>query len=288
MNTTDDKIQAWVNSSIHEGDSFYHKKHPGRKFTALGQDGAIMICTTVEPKPLDDRPTFKVLDPDIYKDAADWQGVNPFLPNNVRFSAFDLNNVLSILGFGRRTEGFNDENDKIDINHGKKGVEREIREVPRFNWDPYFVIDGKRVHYQRGFVWSIDQKQALISSIYRGLEIGRIIVHRKEYETQVKMYANGYTDYASFDIVDGKQRLRAIIGFCRNEFPDVHGNFYSDLSASAKRRFGNYQGLLYGEMSDKSTVEQICDAFLNNAVQGTPISQEHVDFMKSTREGLAK
>lgn len=280
-----DKAKKWIEQPIRETDVFYLTSHPGKTFLALGQQGSKMIFTTTDDgtgKALEDRLSISISSPSIYKQEKDFKGVNPFLPNNVRFTAFDLGNTLSMLGINRRKDDFSDETDKIGWRENPTDKNEIVVEVPRLNWNPYFIIDGEKIHYQRGFVWSLEQKQALIDSIYRGLECGRLIVHKKSYNEQVRLYRAGFTDCANFDIVDGKQRLSTIVAFCRGEFADAEGNYYSDLSDSAKRMFMNYRGLMYGEI-ENVTVQQIRDAFLNNAVQGTPVSMEHIEFMRSIK-----
>ena len=283
------KIQSWLKQDLRSGDTFYLHSKPGMKFYALGQQGQDMICTTNDDgngKALEDRFRIRVNHSDIYKKAEDWKGVNPFLPNNIEFVPFDLSNILSNLGINRRKEDFSEETDFIGIiNPGEK---KETRyEVPRLGINPYFIIEGEKVYYQRGYVWTLEQKQALVDSIYRGLEIGRIIVHHKSHGEQVDAYKKGFTDYATYDIVDGKQRLSTIISFCRGEFSDSQGNYFYELSDSAKRLFMNYRGMLWGKMENVTT-KQICDAFLNNAVSGTPISIEHVSFINDIKNSLIR
>ena len=284
------KIQSWINQDLREGDTFYLHSKPGMSFYALGQHGQDMICTTKDNgngKSLDDRFKIRVNHPDLYKKAEDWKGVNPFLPNSIEFTPFDLSNVFSMLGINRRKDDFSDETDFIGFRVNPEDKVETRYEVPRLGWNPYFVINGEKVPYQRGYVWSLEQKQALIDSVYRGLEIGRIIVHHKSHEEQVRAYKAGYTDSATFDIVDGKQRLSTLVSFCRGEFADSQGNYYSELSDSAKRMFMNYRGMLWGKM-ENVTPKQICEAFLNNAITGTPISSEHISFINEIRNTFSR
>jgi hypothetical protein len=288
-NSKQSKIQLWLNQDLREGDTFYLHSKPNQTFYALGQIGQEMIYRTENDgngKALEDRLWIPIDSPDVYKKEEDWKGVNPFVPNNIKFTNFDLSNIFSKLGINRRGNDFADEMDTIGLGRDSKTKKETLVEVPRLGWNPYFIINGERVYYQRGFVWTLEQKQALIDSVYRGLEIGRIIVHKKEYEEHVKTYNSGYTDYATFDIVDGKQRLSTLVSFCRGEFADSQGNYYSDLSEKAKLMFMDYRGMLYGEMSNV-TPKQICEAFLNNAVSGTPISIEHVSFLQEVRKSLS-
>lgn len=264
--TTNNKITTWVNSPISDGDTFYLKNKPG-KFSALGARGTLMIYSTA-PKN-DDRQTIEISDPNIYKKPEDWCGVNPFLAQTIRFNALAFEGICSIIGYNTRTKTWEDGGD-----------------MPYFNWNPFFIINGKRVHYQRGYVWSLQQKQALINTVYRNLECGRIILKINNLNLVQTMYKKGYTDFAARDIVDGKQRLSTLIEFVEDKFQDEHGNYFSELSNTAQRHFYRYSGMICGEMDEYSSNEQVCDAFLNNAVAGTPISQEHIDFMTKTKQEL--
>jgi len=266
------KIENWVNSPVKESDRF-RLNGSDEKYLALGQDGSEMICNT--DRRSDARVRIRISDKRVYKVPEDYVGPNPFLPQTIRFTAFGIESILSYIGFGRRSQVFKVEQDEnITYNYS--------------NFNPFFIIDGKREFYQRGNVWTIDQKMALITTIYRGLEAGRIIVHARSYETQKKLALSGFPDIAARDIVDGKQRLTTIIEFVEDKFTDEFGNTYSELAPSAQRKFMQYQGILYGEMSENCTPEQICDAFLNNTVTGTPISQSHLEYIISLKNQLSK
>ena len=67
--------------------------------------------------------------------------------------------------------------------------------------------------YQRGTVWKLPQKQGLIDSLLRGYQIPLFYVHLEE-------RSNNYTGEVEKTawIVDGQQRLDAIIGYRQNEF----------------------------------------------------------------------
>jgi hypothetical protein len=226
-----------------------------------------MVCCTVLNKDL--RKYIKINNPNIYKKEEDFQGVNPFNDSTIRFTNFGLESMLGMIGYDTRNM-----------------KNREDSGIPYFNWNPYFIINGEQVHYQRGYVWTLEQKQALITTLYNNLEAGRIRVAKHEYTEVEKMVGKGYTDYACRDIVDGKQRLSTIIEFISNKFCDIDGNYYTDLSNNAQRKFMQYSGIMFGEMDEGCSPSQICDAFLNNAVAGTPISKEHIEFIKQTKKDL--
>jgi hypothetical protein len=57
--------------------------------------------------------------------------------------------------------------------------------------------------YQRGLVWTLEDKQALIESIFDDVDIGKFVFAQRPFEAN----APGY------EIIDGKQRLSALIDF---------------------------------------------------------------------------
>lgn len=189
-------------------------------------------------------------------------GENPFnfFPNKVRNINFSLESIL----FAVEEK---EENAKYKI----EGVQ-----VLECNWNPYvYLEDGSKYYYQRDYVWTTKDKQRLIESIYMGTWCGSIIVRCREWNELEKLAKSGETELAFKDIIDGKQRLNAIFGFIRNEYPDNYGNYYGDLSDQAQRRLTDHQLLSYGEMkgvTDKEVLQQ----FYKTNVAGVPQSEEHL------------
>ena len=60
--------------------------------------------------------------------------------------------------------------------------------------------------YQRKLVWSLEEKEAFIDSIYR------------KYSVPLFLFAQLKTDVQQYEIIDGMQRLNAIFCFIENEF----------------------------------------------------------------------
>lgn len=105
--------------------------------------------------------------------------------------------------------------------------------------------------YQRGSVWTPQQRRDLIRSILLGLPIGAIIINARDTDTadNLRRYGNDY----GFAVVDGKQRIEAIEAFLNDELevpadwfedralgPDVGGTVtYSQLSRPGQRFFRN-------------------------------------------------
>lgn len=154
-------------------------------------------------------------------------------------------------------------------------------EVMEMNWNPTITDEnGNDVVYQRDFCWSLKDNQLLIDSIYNHLDIGKIVVRKRGFFWVREQFKLG-KKVAFKDIVDGKQRLNAIISFIRGDFADSNGFYWDDLSTDAQRQFLNFQGVSYGEIEEGATDEDVKNIFLGINFTGVQMSQEHIDFVKS-------
>ncbi len=196
-------------------------------------------------------------------------GSNPFAKEKHRINFYnqELSSILFKAGYGRRGEDFSK-------------MENEDRGWSKVNFNPY-VIDknGNKQFYQRDLVWTQEQKQLLIDSIYNGIEIGKFLFRYNSWSRMEKeLKETG--DYHSWDCVDGKQRFFAILEFLQNKYPDSHGNYWDDLSAEAQRRFLSFANLSYGELSENATDNDVIENFLTLNFTGVPMSKEHIDYVK--------
>lgn len=171
----------------------------------------------------------------------------------------------------------------LDLTHDKreKPIVMNGIEVSEVNWNPYVFINNEKKYYQREYVWSLEQKQLLIESIYKGISCGTILVRLRSWSTLEKMAKSGETELSFKDIVDGKQRLKAIEQFINNDFMDLHGNYYSDLSSNSQNMFGNNNLLNYAEMDDSTSDEEVLYQFLKMNFEGVPQSKEHLQYVES-------
>jgi len=88
--------------------------------------------------------------------------------------------------------------------------------------DGYLVIPD----FQRGLVWTLDQKIKFLESLVLGLPIGEYCLHEN-------------TDW-TYDLLDGQQRWDAIFSFVDNQFP-VFGLFFKDMNLLTSRHFKHIQ-----------------------------------------------
>jgi hypothetical protein len=94
-------------------------------------------------------------------------------------------------------------------------------------------LQSKNKNLQRPFCWTLFQKQELIISVLKGIQLQPI---------QIIIYSDdlcGSQRNSVYKIIDGKQRLSTIISFYNNEFPLIWNNieyFFDDLDDNAQRR----------------------------------------------------
>lgn len=197
-------------------------------------------------------------------------GVNPFgkEKRRIQFYNQDLGSLLHKAGYGRRSNDFEEPLDgEFDFN--------------RVNFDPYvYDENGEIRHYQRSLVWTLEQKQLLIDSIYNGIEIGKFLFRFNSWARLKKLEKETGSPY-SYDCVDGKQRFFAILEFLQNKYPDSYGNYWKDLSTNAHQRFMGYGNLSYGELPETATDQDVIDNFLTLNFTGVPMSKEHIEYVKT-------
>lgn len=108
--------------------------------------------------------------------------------------------------------------------------------------------------FQRRDVWSPKAKSHLIDTILRGLPIPIIFVRQNIDPKQRKTIR---------EVVDGQQRLRAVIAYSKDDFPVVKsqspsfgGQKFSQLPHDAQQRFLNYEFsvVLLEEVSDSDVL----------------------------------
>jgi uncharacterized protein DUF262 len=69
--------------------------------------------------------------------------------------------------------------------------------------------------YQRKLVWTLEEKQKLVESVLKRYPIPAILLAEKD------------GDAGQFEIIDGLQRLNAIISFIEGAFPLADGRFFA-------------------------------------------------------------
>lgn len=201
-------------------------------------------------------------------------GSNPFKKESYRIDFYnqDVSSILFKACYAKRSESF----DKPDY----KDSQSKDGSYGGVNFNP-FVIDkeGNKQFYQRDLVWTLEQKQLLIDSIYNNIEIGKFLFRYRSWEHIEQGMKNDGHGFR-WDCVDGKQRFHAILHFLQNKFADSYGNYYKDLSEQAQNKLLNYHCLSYGEMGESAKDNDVIETFLTMNFSGVPQSAEHLAFVK--------
>lgn len=135
-----------------------------------------------------------------------------------------------------------------------------IQEIYRQYSEKKFLVNRK---YQRKLVWTVDEKEFLVDSILSDFPIPLILLAKTEND--------------KFEIIDGLQRLNAIISFIENRF-SVDG-FYFDITQSSRAQQNANNGSFVPTVEkDKLLDAQDCANFLDYQLAVTiyPNSEETV------------
>ena len=125
--------------------------------------------------------------------------------------------------------------------------------------------------YQRDYVWSEEEKIKLIESIFDYVEIGRIVLH-EEFNPEKSV------DTWCFEVIDGKQRLGAILDYTKNKYK-VREKYYKDLNEIERREFSNILVPVI-EVKNLSKINKL-DLFISVNTTGVIMSNNHLNQLKN-------
>ena len=133
----------------------------------------------------------------------------------------------------------------------------------------YFGLDMDP-DYQRGYVWTQEDKENLIDSIFNNIDIGKFVFIHKPISSEYL-----------YEVLDGKQRITAICEFYENRFP-YKGKYFNDLCVKDQNHFEDYHvSLAEIESADKETVLQY---FLMLNTTGKAIDKDHLEKVRKLYE----
>lgn len=117
------------------------------------------------------------------------------------------------------------ENDDIRLNFNNQTIESLLHRA-------YFFGIQMNPDYQRDFVWNSADKEYLLDSVFKNIDIGKfVLIHRSDEDWK----SDGY----SYEILDGKQRLNTLLEFYEDRIT-YRGKTYSQLSGTDKYTFKNH------------------------------------------------
>lgn len=154
-------------------------------------------------------------------------------------------------------------NDNINLNFTQRALSSLFSNF-------YYFGTDMNPEYQRDYCWEMEDKVALIESIFSNVDIGKFVfVH------------NNYDDEYLYEILDGKQRLRAILDFYENRFP-YKGKYFNDLSIRDQNWFEN-KCIAVAEVS-KTEKKNLLKYFLMLNTTGKSMDKSHIDNVRKMLE----
>ena len=117
-----------------------------------------------------------------------------------------------------------------------------------YNWykDNKLFVNRR---YQRKLVWTQEEKQRLIESILKKYPIPAILISEREQS-------------GAYEIIDGLQRLHAIVSFIETSFPTLEGKYFNleyFPTAKSSAESGQFQPTESTDLIDQTQVTTILD-----------------------------
>jgi len=167
----------------------------------------------------------------------------------------------------------------FNTNRGVPGFDIDILlNIKYYELDFDVYLPSRGMNLQRPLVWTIEQKQALIESIMKGIYIPPITIVQHENE-------GSRSRPLILKIIDGKQRLTTVISFYKGEFGiNFNGKtwFFNDLSDQAKREINGCfrTDVGYSYYDKPITDEWLVKWFEMINFAGTPQDIKHLEALK--------
>ncbi len=157
--------------------------------------------------------------------------------------------------------------EKINFN-----IEVHNRDVEGLISGMYHFGYDDQMDYQRGNVWTLEEKQDLVDSMFKNIEIGKIALIKRKYKEGMK----------SYEVLDGKQRLNALVEFIEGRF-EYKGKTFHELHPFDQHHIENYQvpTVTTPDLTDAQKYEY----FLALNKKGRVQSDEHLAYVKNLLDG---
>jgi hypothetical protein len=133
----------------------------------------------------------------------------------------------------------------------------------------YFCGIDMNPPYQRGNVWGMENKQALIHSIFENADIGKFVLLSLPYK-QGK--------FPQYEVLDGKQRINALVEFTENRFA-YKGKRFFELHCRDQNHLLGYS-VAFCRVDQLLTLEQKCRYFLRLNLGGVPQDPKHIAYVQ--------
>lgn len=128
--------------------------------------------------------------------------------------------------------------------------------------------------YQRELVWTLEDEQKLIESIFNRVDIGKFVFIHK-----------GYHGDKTYEVLDGKQRISTLYRFYTDQF-QYKGFYYSELSRQLKYVFEDTPVSVAVPNSSSMSEKQILNYFLRLNTSGKAMDIKHLEKIQEQYNSL--
>lgn len=162
---------------------------------------------------------------------------------------------------------------------------KEIYDLPEGQLHPDGKILELNPFYQRGLVWTLDQKRDYILALFNG----KATIE----PTIVEYFKNNYEIHI-MEVLDGKQRLTTIFDFIDNKFSIIiDGNevYFRDLIEKDQKFLFKHDvkktRIMPRDIAEDVSIKDKIDIFLEINEKGTKMSDEHLDNIKKMSKHIS-
>ena len=134
--------------------------------------------------------------------------------------------------------------------------------------------------YQREYVWTPDDKLALIDSVFNNRDIGKFAFVERNWKTELKEKGDGLM----WEILDGKQRLRTLLDYYENRF-SYKGIYYSDLCFEDIIHWREFP-ITYAEIPGVPDRKTVLKCFLHLNRSGRIMDADHLAKIQTMLDNL--
>jgi hypothetical protein len=130
-------------------------------------------------------------------------------------------------------------------------------------------------NFQRHYVWTAEQKVRYVEYILRGGPSGKAIY------TNCPGWRFGHVgpDYSDgwYVLVDGKQRLDAVLGYLNNEFPIFGGSYHKDYGDHIRQVYASFRW----HINDLASYKEVLQWYIDLNSCGTIHSDDEINRVKA-------
>lgn len=157
-----------------------------------------------------------------------------------------------------RSETILSQKEEMFLNYMQQDISSILNKVYHFGVD-------MNPDYQRDHVWELSDKISLIDSIMNNSDIGKFLFNRRDYvDAETPLY----------EIIDGKQRVSAILEFIEDRF-EYKGLKFSQMHLRDQHQIKG-KVVNIAEVQN-STKEQLINLFIKVNTSGRIMSKDHLD-----------